>query len=478
MEAHTVCVLVFLAIITVAVKPREAHDNDHNDTATDGVKSTVTPHTHDHNHTDQSSKHRYNTEGHLISELLDNHHPLALPTQVVSKPIVVELSMMLTNLMEIDESKQIMHSKARIRQRWKNAQLSWNPDDYEGIEKISLPSDKVWKPDLYILNNAHPDWQHFATVPLRLRYDGTVYYSAPTEIITFCELDLSDFPFDAQTCHIQIGSWMEGKERIDIRLYNNISVIDVSYAALSAEWNFKATEARRKVETVASGSYAEITFSLTVKRKSGFYKYNFIIPVIIVQAVTLMVFWVPVDSQEKITLSVGALVALTVLNVDISVKMPPLSGRHIPAILKFYAFTFIMVTVAVGASVIILGLHHRRPRRHIRHLPAWVKTIFLNGLGRLCRVAPPSMFGTGGRLRLGDHGETDNYEGDGMRDMSNKDPGSVNDERLREIIAHQLREDAINEALEEWALLGVIIDRCFFAVYFCCFVIGWIVVTK
>lgn len=35
-------------------------------------------------------------------------------------------------------------------QEWKNEFLSWNPNDYCGIEDVLIPNNNFWLPDLYI----------------------------------------------------------------------------------------------------------------------------------------------------------------------------------------------------------------------------------------------------------------------------------------------------------------------------------------
>ena len=41
---------------------------------------------------------------------------------------------------------------AGLLQAWHNEYLRWSPDDYGGIERILLPSDSVWTPDIVLYN--------------------------------------------------------------------------------------------------------------------------------------------------------------------------------------------------------------------------------------------------------------------------------------------------------------------------------------
>ena len=37
-------------------------------------------------------------------------------------------------------------------QLWRDEFLKWNPDDYEGVDEIRIPSHKIWTPDIRLYN--------------------------------------------------------------------------------------------------------------------------------------------------------------------------------------------------------------------------------------------------------------------------------------------------------------------------------------
>lgn len=59
--------------------------------------------------------------------------------------------------------------------------------------------------------------------------DGTVFWSLPTQFHALCDLDLRLWPFDTQTCHLKIGSWMYLGDQMDLQILNVDEVFDVSY---------------------------------------------------------------------------------------------------------------------------------------------------------------------------------------------------------------------------------------------------------
>ena len=46
------------------------------------------------------------------------------------------------------------HSSFMLLQKWKDPRFTWSPAEYEGLETIHLPNEKIWKPDLEVLMSA------------------------------------------------------------------------------------------------------------------------------------------------------------------------------------------------------------------------------------------------------------------------------------------------------------------------------------
>lgn len=41
---------------------------------------------------------------------------------------------------------------AHLYQVWNDYRLMWDPEEYEGIKKIRLPSQHIWLPDIVLYN--------------------------------------------------------------------------------------------------------------------------------------------------------------------------------------------------------------------------------------------------------------------------------------------------------------------------------------
>lgn len=79
--------------------------------------------------------------------------------------------------------------------------------------------------------------------------------------------------------------------------------------------------------------YPDVTYTVKIMRKPLYYLYNLIIPCIFVLACAVLVFYLPPESGEKVSLGVTVLLALTVFLLLVADIMPPQSNS-IPLIGK------------------------------------------------------------------------------------------------------------------------------------------------
>ena len=93
---------------------------------------------------------------------------------------------------------------------WNDANLRWNPDEYDGITQIPVGLEEIFRPDITLLNSV--DEQNVirssSYSDLMLENTGTVYWALYIAMNTLCELDLTEWPFDRQTCAYKFASWL------------------------------------------------------------------------------------------------------------------------------------------------------------------------------------------------------------------------------------------------------------------------------
>lgn len=117
-----------------------------------------------------------------------------------------------------------------------------------------------------------------------------------------------------------------------------------------------------------------------------FYTINLIIPCLFISFLTVLVFYLPSDCGEKVTLCISVLLSLTVFLLVITETIPSTS-LVIPLVGEYLLFTMIFVTLSIVITVFVLNIHYRTPTTHT--MPKWVKTVFLSLLPKVLLMQRP-----------------------------------------------------------------------------------------
>lgn len=165
--------------------------------------------------------------------------------------------------------------------------------------------------------------------------------------------------------------------------------IDLTEFHLSVEWDLLEVPARRNVEIYpcCDEPYIDLTFNITIRRKMMFYTVNLIVPCVIICFLTVLVFYLPSDSGEKIALSINILVSLSWFFLLLDEIIPPTS-LAIPLIGKYLLFTFLLVVTSVFLTVGVLSVHFKGSSS--QKMPPWVHNMFLHVLPRILRIQRPA----------------------------------------------------------------------------------------
>uniref|UniRef100_A0A4W3I7M4 Cholinergic receptor nicotinic alpha 3 subunit n=1 Tax=Callorhinchus milii TaxID=7868 RepID=A0A4W3I7M4_CALMI len=188
-------------------------------------------------------------------------------------------------------------------------------------------------------------------------------------------------------CSIKFGSWTYDKAKIDLALIG--STINLDNLWENGEWvimdasGFKHDIKYNCCEEV----YADITYSLYIRRLPLFYTVNMIIPCLLISFLTVLVFYLPSDCGEKVTLCISVLLSLTVFLLVIT-EIIPSTSLVIPLIGEYLLFTMIFIILSIVITVFVLNVHYRTPKTHT--MPSWVRTIFVELLPRVMFMVRPT----------------------------------------------------------------------------------------
>uniref|UniRef100_A0A9J7XN77 Cholinergic receptor, nicotinic, alpha 3 n=1 Tax=Cyprinus carpio carpio TaxID=630221 RepID=A0A9J7XN77_CYPCA len=322
----------------------------------------------------------------LFSVIFSSYNQYIRPVENVSDPVIVQFEVSMSQLVKVDEVNQIMETNLWLRHIWNDYKLRWDPKDFGGVEFIRVPSKKIWKPDIVLYNNAVGDFQVDDKTKALLRYNGDVTWIPPAIFKSSCKIDVTFFPFDYQNCTMKFGSWTYDKAKIDLVLIG--STINLNDFWESGEWTIiDAPGYKHDIKyNCCEEIYTDITYSIYIRRLPLFYTINMIIPCLLISFLTVLVFYLPSDCGEKVTLCISVLLSLTVFLLVITETIPSTS-LVIPLIGEYLLFTMIFVTLSIVITVFVLNVHYRTPKTHT--MPGWVRHVFLSLLPRVMFMKRP-----------------------------------------------------------------------------------------
>ncbi|KYM80416.1 Acetylcholine receptor subunit alpha-like 1 [Atta colombica] len=475
----------------------------------------------------------------LYDDLLSNYNRLIRPVGNNSDRLTVKMGLRLSQLIDVNLKNQIMTTNVWVEQEWNDYKLKWNPDEYGGVDTLHVPSEHIWLPDIVLYNKLdiahdianihdrgfHPPRVFAVRVILRrdnvmhnvrlakpqitadgnyevtimtkaiLNHTGRVTWKPPAIYKSFCEINVEYFPFDEQTCFMKFGSWTYDGYTVDLQHLlqtedsNKIDVgIDLTDYYISVEWDIiKVPAVRNEAFYICCEEpYPDIVFYITLRRKTLFYTVNLIIPCVGISFLSVLVFYLPSDSGEKVSLSISILLSLTVFFLLLAEIIPPTS-LTVPLLGKYLLFTMVMVTASVVVTIAVLNVNFRSPVTH--RMSKWVRIVFIQVLPRFLLIKRPKKDDY-------DYDDEDDSKikggpGVGVGDIDdNASPGYAHEDvsptfekpLIREvektiddarfIAQHARNKDKFESVEEDWKYVAMVLDRIFLWIFTLTCVLG------
>ncbi|XP_072021478.1 CHRNA7-FAM7A fusion protein-like [Amphiura filiformis] len=187
------------------------------------------------------------------------------------------------------------------------------------------------------------------------------------------------FPFDTQVCDMIFSSWAYHGFEINLEPERSADASQDWYEA-NGVWDMIVVRPKLIVKKwlCCPEPYPEIHYRLIFKRHAAFYINYMVLPCLFLSALSLLVFYLPPDCGEKLTLSITNLLALVVFQQIIAENMPP-SSDDSPLIGTYFICMIAMVCCSVISTGFVMHVGGLS-----QPMPKWVKRFFLE-------IAPQTM---------------------------------------------------------------------------------------
>ncbi|CAG0897629.1 unnamed protein product [Darwinula stevensoni] len=309
-----------------------------------------------------------------LKQALFEEYPKIRPVADSRDPLVVSFSLGLFRVLQLDVRGQTLGTLVEVVERWNDTYLRWNPEDHSGINRIAIPYDAAWIPDIILYNSASEEYSEgLLSTSLVLDHTGEVMLEIAANFRSSCNVEAKSFPFDRQTCTMLFMSWTQESDKIQMKLVGDFDRELQSYME-SSEFQLESYTAVQKphVDPCCVHPFSAVEYSITISRKATFFLViNYILPVVVIDVIALLSFLVPCESGEKVTLGITTMLTMIIFLTSSHDLLPP--TEHIPVIGKFYCACICLVGLEVALSMWILHVFHLKGV----HFPQWTQRLCL-----------------------------------------------------------------------------------------------------
>jgi hypothetical protein len=303
----------------------------------------------------------------LYADLFLNYDKRVLPASDVSKPIDISVSFSLLDIYGIDMRTQFFSKYVSLKLSWKDYFLQWNASNYGDLKQITSSFADVWKPDIIVLNSAstrksfaNTDDDNYNVI---LRNNGIVDWRVYTNLNTRCLLDTTRYPFDNQTCEINISklSLNDGYETIH---NNNNETNYLDNFVPNGEWEVQRITSSIKVHIRDGHMMSTLVYRIQMERLRTFYTWNFLMPVGSLALAGLFTFYLPAKSQEKIALSLFVFLSIGVLTRLFNESIPSTSN-NISVFGRLLWINLLISGLIIIVNIVSMALYHCKSPKSI-----------------------------------------------------------------------------------------------------------------
>ena len=295
------------------------------------------------------------------------YNPNMRPVKRTDEKILVETSVGIKRLYEMDERNQKVVLFAAILIKWKDQFLKWNAADFGGINYTYVDYKRVWSPKLQLISNRESNSNHqnvYERYPVKLNFDGTIEFVPSLYLTSDCLFNYERYPFDIQFCNFvfqmpydkkQITLTMSSYYTREYHLYDHVWIIDDFQNVPSVDQ-----------------SNGNPTNTLQIKFTRKVRNYLYTLPSYIVYILTLLMFLLPQTSNQRIIIGSTSLIIATSLAYTMISSMPHNDISAWPLLGKLFLFNIVLLTFSLIFSAYIIKISHQD---HLKTVPDWLKKV-------------------------------------------------------------------------------------------------------
>ncbi|XP_072281998.1 5-hydroxytryptamine receptor 3A-like [Pyxicephalus adspersus] len=406
----------------------------------------------------------------LANYLMDGYNKAVRPVQNWMQATTVTINIDLFAILEVDEKNQLISTYVWYDEYWLDDFLSWDPKNFDNVKKISLPTQKLWLPDITVVESVNEEKPREISY-LYINNNGRVFRSKPMHIVSSCSLEIYYFPFDRQNCSLTFVSWSLTTKDIDLNFSkpdDHDKTFFPIYKTKEGEWELVEVIPKYRQFKEKGVSFGEVIYFIIIKRRPLFYTVNLLFPSMLLLVMDIVGFYLPPESGERISFKITLLLGYSVFLIIVSEQLPA-SGT--PLIAVYFILCMVMLVISLMESIIIVRIIHKQNIHP--EVPSWLMKLIVKIVAPLVCLKEWAQI-----IKPAEDSSTEtstekltSYCNENALDDTRQLPVGKDFELLRNILKEvesihvHLKKSDHEYIIQEWLTIGYIIDKLLFRAY-------------
>jgi len=206
-------------------------------------------------------------------------------------PVPAELGVYVVDVMSLDERNGTFQIELDIISRWRDPERAFVGDGPRLLvgDAAIAELQGSWWPALTAINKVGNPSD--GLIRLTTNPDGTMVVRARMLMELRALLDFREFPFDTQVLLVRVESLMRPSTNLSLSSAEEFTGFDEHFDL--PEWNVVGltTEHSQVLRPREGATYDRLDFLLTIERRTGYYVWKIMLPMVIIVMLSWVVFW-------------------------------------------------------------------------------------------------------------------------------------------------------------------------------------------
>ncbi|XP_031765282.2 pH-sensitive chloride channel 2-like isoform X2 [Galleria mellonella] len=280
------------------------------------------------------------TQSEFLSRLADEcrYDRLLLPTYATGETVYVHASAYVYFIQPAEAHDLNFKLHFLLQLRWTDLRLAYHLYSPKRVTIIGEDDlrRRIWVPHLYMSNEQSSSLMGTDSkdVLISISPSGEVVFSRRMQAVLYCWMNLQKFPFDDQTCSMNLESWKYNASILRLMWEKGIPPVHLSPELHLTEYSlidFWTNESVVRgdissMRLIGVGNYSALKFTFKLGREVGYYLMDYFIPSMMIVAMSWVTFWLQADaSAPRITLGTSTMLSFITLASSQAKTLPKVS---------------------------------------------------------------------------------------------------------------------------------------------------------